>query len=187
MKLDNFSKYEIYPDEQKVWSYKRNKYLTPKKTKKGYLEYSLYDDNNKRHYIRTHKLFWAAVNGEIPNGYQLNHIDENKENNALTNLNLMTQNENNNWGTRNERAKQTLTNGKRSKVILALKDEKIHLVFPSLRETRRKGFNDGAIYSCIKGRKKHHRGYKWQYLDDYLADWLYEYQMESMKNEMVGN
>lgn len=177
MKLVGFSKYEIYPNEQRVWSYKRNKYLTPKKNRKGYLEYFMYGDDNKRHYITAHKLFWITVNGDIPEGYQLNHIDENKENNDLSNINLMTPKENINWGTRNERVKTLLTNGKRSKTILAIKDNEIKHIFPSLKETRRKGYNDGAICSCIKGRKYHHRGYEWKYLDDWLADW-WDMEME---------
>lgn len=186
MRLEGFSKYEIYPKEQRVWSYKRNKYLTPKITNRGYLEYGLYGDDNKKYFIKAHRLFWTVVNGEIPEGLTINHIDENKKNNDLSNLNLMTITENNNWGTRNERAKQSLTNGKRSKVLFALQDDKIKLIFPSLKEAKRQGFKDGSICSCIKGRKKHHRGYKWQYMYDYLADLLEEYQNECIENEKVA-
>lgn len=179
MKLEGFSKYEIYPYEQRVWSYKRNKFLAPKQTSRGYMEYSLYGDDNKRYFITAHKLFWKTVNGDIPDGYEINHIDEDKTNNNLSNLNLLTHSENNNWGTRNERAKNSLINGKRSKPILAIKDKTIIHIFPSLKETRRQGYNDGAICSCIKGRKYHHKGFEWKYVEDYLSDW-WDMEMEKV-------
>lgn len=54
--------------------------------------------------FRIHRLVYEAFIGEIPDGYEINHIDEDKNNNALSNLNLMTPKQNANWGTRNERA-----------------------------------------------------------------------------------
>lgn len=56
----------------------------------------------KKHYL-VHRIEWEAFKGTIPNDMQVNHIDENKYNNNLDNLNLMTPSENINWGTRNER------------------------------------------------------------------------------------
>lgn len=49
------------------------------------------------------RCIYSAFYGEIPEGYQINHIDENPANNRLDNLNLMTPKENSNWGTRIER------------------------------------------------------------------------------------
>lgn len=37
-----------------------------------------------------HRLVWESFNGEIPNGYEVNHIDGNKENPRLDNLELVT-------------------------------------------------------------------------------------------------
>lgn len=41
-----------------------------------------------------HRLMWTAFNGEIPNGYEIDHIDGNKLNNSLYNLELVTHSEN---------------------------------------------------------------------------------------------
>ena len=41
-----------------------------------------------------HRLVWETFNGEIPNGYEIDHIDTNKENNDLRNLRLVTKKEN---------------------------------------------------------------------------------------------
>lgn len=51
--------------------------LNPTKSKNGYL------------YIRgtgLHRLMWETFKGQIPNGFQIHHIDGNKENNNLENL-----------------------------------------------------------------------------------------------------
>lgn len=46
-----------------------------------------------------HRLVWESFNGKIPDGLQVNHIDEIKDDNRLANLDLMTAKENINWGT----------------------------------------------------------------------------------------
>lgn len=46
-----------------------------------------------------HRLVYISFNGPIPEGKVVNHIDENKLNNSLSNLNLLTPKENANWGT----------------------------------------------------------------------------------------
>lgn len=55
----------------------------------GYRQVVLYR-NNKRCYKRVHRLVYEAFKGPIPAGLIVNHIDENKENNALENLELIT-------------------------------------------------------------------------------------------------
>lgn len=37
-----------------------------------------------------HILVWESIYGEIPNGYQIHHIDGNKLNNSIENLQLVT-------------------------------------------------------------------------------------------------
>lgn len=45
------------------------------------------------------RCIYSAFYGPIPEGMQVNHIDEDPTNNKLDNLNLMTPKENTNWGT----------------------------------------------------------------------------------------
>lgn len=59
------------------------------------------DGKIKTHLV--HRLVWEAFNGPIPDGMQVNHINEVKTDNRLENLNLMTPKENINWGTGIER------------------------------------------------------------------------------------
>lgn len=115
--------------------------------------------------LKVHRLVWMAFNGEIPEGFVINHIDENPANNALNNLSLMTQQENANWGTRNARISLTKTNGKRSKPVLQI-DMNGDLVarYPSLREVERiNGFDNSFVSLCCRGVHKQAYGFQWRY------------------------
>ncbi len=43
---------------------------------------------------RAHRVIWEAVHGQIPDGLEINHIDGDKHNNSLSNLELVTRSEN---------------------------------------------------------------------------------------------
>lgn len=64
-----------------------NGYRFTKDDKTGYyLGASKID--GKRH--RLHRYIWEYYNGEIPEGYDIHHIDHNKDNNELKNLELIS-------------------------------------------------------------------------------------------------
>lgn len=158
----------------KSLDYKRSgieKLLTPSKNKQGRYRIILYKDGNYKHF-QIHRLVYEAFSGEIPDGLQVNHIDENPLNCSISNLNLMTAKENCNWGTHNERCKKSLTNHPQlSKPVVAIQNEIIKLLFLSANEGGRNGYNFRHIVECSNGKRKTHKGYQWQYVDDYLADW----------------
>ncbi len=69
------------------------KRLIPEQTSKGYLRVHLYNENGRKHF-KVHRL---VANAFIPNPFnlpQVNHIDGNKENNSITNLEWVTDREN---------------------------------------------------------------------------------------------
>ena len=70
--------------------------------------------NGKRYWFFVHRLVYEAFNGPIPPGMQINHIDENPENNCVDNLNLLTQKENSNWGSHNQKISDAQTGIKNS-------------------------------------------------------------------------
>lgn len=167
MKLEGYSNYEIYPEEGKIWSYKRNKFVGAK-NKNGYWKCNLTNDNGEIWKGGLHRFIWFAVNGEIPEGMQVNHIDENKNNNSIFNLCLMSPKDNINWGSGIERRSKT-----QSKPVIAMKNGVVKLYFASTQEAQRNGFLQSKICLCCNGEKwvKSHKGYQWKYQDDYLADW----------------
>lgn len=76
-------------------------------TNRGYYRVRLYS-NFKGKFFSIHRIVFEAFVGEIPEGMQINHINEDKSDNRLINLNLMTAKENTNWGTRTERARKKM-------------------------------------------------------------------------------
>lgn len=72
--------------------YKANKpHITYGGTDKdGYLRVTI---DNKM--CKVHRLVWETFNGTIPDGYSIHHLDENKQNNKLDNLALISNYEHN--------------------------------------------------------------------------------------------
>ena len=67
--------------------------------KKGLLKHYIDHDGYHRvdihsKHIKVHKLVYTVWCGTIPGGYQVNHLDDNKDNNSVWNLYLGTQQEN---------------------------------------------------------------------------------------------
>lgn len=159
MKFRNYDKYEIYEDG-KIWSYSHKKFLKPWTIKNGYQIVGLTDNEGKRKYYQVHRIVYETFSGEpIPEGLQVNHIDERKYNNARSNLNLLSPKQNVNWGTGISRRVK-----KRSKQVGAFKDGKLVMAFPSVNEASRNGFHSGCISYCCNGKLKTHKGYNWKYI-----------------------
>ncbi len=59
------------------------------RSKKGYIQVQI---NKKRYYA--HNIAWIMSEGEIPSGYEIDHIDLDKSNNKLENLRLSTKSQN---------------------------------------------------------------------------------------------
>ena len=133
--------------------------LKPCKISKGYLHVCLWKDGKYKNFF-VHRLVYEAFNGAIPDGIQVNHIDEDKTNNRLENLNLMTCRENNNYGTRNQRAAEKL-----SQTVLQLTYPGLEFMceWPSTCEAGRHGFNQSCVVSCCNGKYKSHKGVTFRY------------------------
>lgn len=142
----------------------KEKLLSPVKIKNGYL-YVVLSKNGIKKPFTIHRLVYSAFVGEIPEGLQCNHIDENKENNRVENLNLMTSKQNNNWGTHNSRSAAA-----RSKPVEAIDKitGRIVYTFPSIAEAERQGFCQGNISQCCRNCFKRqgnniYKGFIWRY------------------------
>ena len=98
--MEIFKDIKGYPDYQisnygRIWSCKVNKYMSPVTNNKGYLQIKLIAANGKRKGELVHRLV-ALTFIDNPEGKpEVNHIDRNKTNNHVENLEWVTHSENN--------------------------------------------------------------------------------------------
>lgn len=126
--------------------------LKPGKDKTGYLFVWLCKEGIRKKCL-VHRLV-AETFIDNPNNLPcVNHKDENKQNNCLSNLEFCSYKYNSNYGTRNERTSKSMTNNpKRSTPIKCLDLEtNKETIYPSINEAARQlnGSSSTAIYYNI--------------------------------------
>ena len=151
--------------------------LSPRNIK-GYYSYHLSKNGIAKNYSG-HKLIAQTF---LPKWSKeciyINHKDENKRNNVVWNIEYCTPWYNTNYGTRNKRVSEKMTNGKLSKSVLQFDLEGNFIrEWPSLMEIKRQlDFNITNISACCRGivRKSGNgceyithkvNGYIWKYKD----------------------
>ena len=92
VKVKGYEGYEV-SNTGKIKSLKTNRLLTPQKNNCGYLYILLTDSNKKVKINLIHRLVFDSFIG-ITDGLEINHLDEDKENNRLDNLELITHEDN---------------------------------------------------------------------------------------------
>lgn len=89
----------------------RSEFLSKKVDKDGYEEVGLFK-NKSRKYMRVHRIVATHFIENKNNLPQINHIDENKRNNSVENLEWCTPKYNNNYGARKEKYKKMIRDEK---------------------------------------------------------------------------
>lgn len=85
------TKYFCTPAGQ-IFDMKKNKMIKPY-LNRLYHYVNINDDGVKKCY-RLHRVIWEAFHGPIPSNLEVDHIDNNKLNNSIGNLQLLTHREN---------------------------------------------------------------------------------------------
>ena len=157
VKVDGFENYEV-SNLGKVRNIKSGIMLKPWITKDGYLRHCLYK-HNKRKNLLLHRIIATAFIDNPGKKPQVNHIDENKLNNDLSNLEWCSVRENIIHGTRTKRVAEKLS----QKVIQLDLNDNILNVFKSMIQAEREtGIPNGNINRCCNGKIKSAGGYKWR-------------------------
>ena len=136
------------------------------KNSKGYLLVNLCE-NSIVSSKKIHRLVAQAFIPNTDNKSQVNHIDENKTNNMVSNLEWMTAKENLNHGTRNERIGKAISKLKSIPIIATNIKTGESTEFYGARECARQlGLHQGSITKVLKGRYKQTGGYTFKYLNE---------------------
>lgn len=157
VKIEGFEKYEV-SNLGRVRNVKSGRILKPQLTKNGYLKHFLYKNNKQKHLL-LHRII-ATTFIDNPEGKpQVNHIDENKLNNDLSNLEWCTIRENAVHGTRTKRIAE-----KRSKKVvqLDLNDNVLNEFESMVQAEQETGVFASSIGACCNGKRKSAGRFKWR-------------------------
>lgn len=134
--------------------------LSPQKSYKGYLRVHMYKMDGRTQHKYIHRLVAEAF---IPNPNKkpyINHIDGNKENNAVPNLEWCTSGE-------NEIHKRKVLGFKpnnKAKSVIQKKDGKTIKEYKSIKEASDiVGATQSSIRACCLGLLKSTKGFNWAY------------------------
>lgn len=154
--IKGYDNYEVSTEGQ-VRNKKTGLILKPRVNRGGYLSVVLYS-NGKAISKYIHRLVAEAFIPNPENKPEVNHIDEDKTNNRVENLNWMTGKENINYGTRTERTQIP---------IYALYPDDTDEYFPSTHAAARElGLWQAHIVDVLKGRFKTTGGLRFEYAEE---------------------
>lgn len=157
--LEEFPNYIIYEDGQ-IWSNKTRKFMKPAKNSDGYLQTVLTNKDGERKTVKIHRLVAIAFIPNPNNYTHINHIDENKLNNNVNNLEWCSAQHNELYGAHAD----VLLNAPREVLMLNAQTNQVIRSFNSLGEASRFLNKKGAhsnIHKCLTNERKTAYGYRW--------------------------
>lgn len=156
----------VVDENGNVYSRKTKKWMSQQTDRKGY-KYTILNVCGKRTHFFIHRLVWAYHKGQLPEGKQINHIDGNKKNNQISNLEAVTGKENIQHAYALGLRKTGRGSGKMSSVrMLDLSGNEI-LLFDKIKDAASYVKRDSShITKVCKGKARTCGGYRWQYALD---------------------
>lgn len=151
---------------RKVWAGRgyriiQEHFISPIDDTHGYLCVSLWKDNKQRH-PKLHKIVAEAFIPNPNNLRDVNHLDENKYNNRVDNLEWSSHKDNINYGSRNERSNNT-----RSKAVGQYNKQTGELIAVYKNAYAAKDFTgicECSISNCCTNKRKSAGGYIWKFI-----------------------
>lgn len=145
--------------------YDNGNYRKPWFNKDGYSRKNYYCEDNEWHSVLEHVAKWIYFNGEIPEGYEIDHIIPISDGgtNKLSNLRLSTRKDNNNNPFTKINNSKARINGKKSRRIIQTTKNGEVIEWPSISEAVRHGYSHNCIVLCCQGKREKHRDSKWSY------------------------
>lgn len=156
--VDNFYNYEV-SNLGNVRNKNTLKLMKQCNDQDGYKLVNL-SNNGKTKLFRVHRLVLSTFTNEKDE--QVNHINENKQDNSLKNLEWVSCSKNINHGTRNKRVSKKLS----KRINQYDLDGNLVNTFYGINEAERKtGIFNQSIGKCALGKYKTAGGFIWKYAD----------------------
>ena len=141
----------------KVWSYRRKRFLTNGKGNNGYYSTTLTKNGEKKRFL-IHRLVAEAYLPNLNNLPQVNHKDENKEHNYISNLEWCDAKYNSSYGTKGERSAR-----KNGKAVYCIE---LNRMFESIQQAGRElGISASHISEVCRDIYEHTKGYHFYYME----------------------
>ena len=164
--VENYQNYEV-SNLGNVRNKKTGRYLKPNITTCGYARARLYNKDGVKP-IMIHRLVASAFLSNPDNKPEVNHMDGNKVNNSVTNLEWCTKSENMrhavDTGLKKGFALKGADNPMSKKVVMMDKSGEIIRMFPCAKSVERElGYFVSNIVNACNGKLKTSHGYRWAY------------------------
>lgn len=200
--------YFVFKDGR-IFDNSRKEFVKQRENKNGYMIVNLTDDDGKQQTsIGVHRIVASAFLRLLEKGEVVHHIDHDRKNNNLFNLEIIPviehqrQHALENWAAglmggvaakSSEYMKKAWSNGtydgfgakirkawaagayevrvrKLSKQVAQIdKNGNLIHVWPSTMAAKRSGYSQGDVSACCRGEYKTHKGYRWMWYNEYLA------------------
>lgn len=187
--VENYTNYEV-SDFGEVRVINSGRILKKSVDSRGYYKVTLTNKNSRKSFF-VHRLVAIAFIENVYGYNQVNHIDENKQNNNVSNLEWCSIEYNCNYGTRNERISKanknrvfsdehikklsdsqsgshnnmyglTYDKSPHAKPVICVETKQIYL---SCREASEKNdISKTSLCNCLKGYSKTAGGFHWKYI-----------------------
>ena len=185
-----FPNWDVNVENGTIYSLINKRYIGCIDKKYGYVKV-----NSQKGYKHKglHQYIWMVANGDIPNGYDVHHIDHNPLNNSIYNLELIEQHKHRSEHHKGkklseehiikiseahkgkivssetkEKISNTLKNNTNtSKQVMQLTlDGELVKIWDSIMEAERNGYHQGHISECCQGKLKTHKRFIWKYYNE---------------------
>lgn len=171
---ERFPNWEIDIEKGEIYSLKYKKYIGSI-GKDGYLRVGTPKGYKHR---GVHQYIWMCANqADIPEGYDVHHIDGNKLNNNIYNLELIEsikhRSEHKKGIVLSEEYRRKLSESQLNRKDLSKQvmqftlDGELVKIWESTAECGRNGFNQSKVSACCRGERKKHKGFKWEYYEGF--------------------
>lgn len=187
---ERFPNWDIDIENGEIYSLRLKKNISAI-SKDGYVK--VYPQKGYKH-CNIHQYIWMCANGcDIPEGYDIHHIDGNKQNNSIYNLELVEHKKHMSehkigkhyteetkkklseshkgkivsFETKLKMSKANVNNPKLSKQVAQYNlDGELVKIWESISETGRNDFNFKHVCACCQGKRKTHKGFIWKYYEE---------------------